>query len=160
MRDDNSLIHWLRIEDSTILSKEDSHEISWKMERTGRLGLCFRKVDGMPSIEFHQEFSYSIHTSIPKLKEPQLRIEDARETRIIGILFPGLAPLSSEQDKFIDNITELAADVSITPGSIEKVLYRILLWAVHRDSKMMSTIKSLFVNWASSQKNVLHRSKK
>ena len=153
MLDEKAKIHWLRIEKPTILSqhyKKDGHNIAWKVTQTGRIGIRFRSDEqGVPLIVLYREISYQINTNIPKIDVSQLRVEDAREVRIIGTLFPGLNPGCDEHEQLITEITKLASDQYIEEKDTSIILRSILRWAINNDRCVANDIRNNFTSAAS-----------
>ena len=155
-------IHWLRIEQPTVFSqiyKKDGHNVAWKASRTGRIGFRFRDDNGTGVIEIYEEFSYQINTSLPKLGAHQLQVQDAREVKIIGTLYPGLNPTCDEKEKLIGEIAMGAADNHCTEVGTESLLLRFLLWAIHNDSSIMFGVTHRFPNWKKEAKDIIEQAK-
>lgn len=163
MNEDKHRIHWLRIEPPTLFSQlvsRDGYDIAWEAFRTGRIGFRFFTDKGMSVMEVYEEFSYSISSALPGLKVPQLRIDDAREAKLIGTLFPGLDPECDERERLIGEIAEIAADNHITEEGTHRILWSFLLWAIHHDPNLMRDVKRRYADWAEFAKDAIERAKK
>jgi hypothetical protein len=159
---DKKRIHWLRIEHPNTFSKltnHDGHDISWEAARTGRIGFRFFTDKGMPVIEVYEEYRYTVSSALPGLKVPHLRIEDAREEKLIGTLFPGLDPECSQHERLIREIAEIAADNHISEEDVNQILWIFLRWAVNHDPNLMRDVKQCFPGWAEDAKNAIKRAK-
>jgi hypothetical protein len=163
MTDEKRRIHWLRLERPSTFSKltmRDGHDISWEAARTGRIGFRFFTDKGMSVMEVYEEYSYKISSALPGLKVPQLHIEEAREEKLIGTLFPGLDPECGERERLIGEIAEIAADNHVTEEGAHRILWSFLLWAVNHDPNLMRDVKRRFPDWAKDAKEAIKRAKK
>lgn len=163
MTNENARIHWLRLSGpqqvSQLRYKDIGVPVSWTIRRTGRIGFSFRSDKGIASIEVYEEFSYKASTNLPGLQTPQLRIEDARESKLIGTLFPGLEPGADEREILIREITEESADDNITNTGMRGFLYRILRWCLQHDPNLMTAIRDKNSEWIESANPITEKAK-
>lgn len=151
MINENARIHWLRIQQPTVVSqlfKKDGHDIVWTVTRTGRIGFLFRAAKGIAEIELYDEVSYKVSSNLPMAIVLQLDIEDAREPKLLGTLRPGRDPNCDEREKLIREIAETAADNHIVDKGMYHLLWRLLLWVIKHDTSIENKLQRLYPEWA------------
>ena len=155
MTEENARIHWIHLQKPTVVSqlyKKDGHNISWKITHTGRIGIRFCTEDEHPAIALYEEFSYNVNSTLPKIKIPQIHIDDVRETKYIGSVLPGLNSNCDEKEKLIQEITKIAADNLIADDGADHILWRLFVWAVQQDRSITHQLKRAYPEWAENTK--------